>query len=138
MKDNYGESGAGPRVNLNVKTGMITAQTLFQWIDLLWVPLALLTMEKGKRLLTCLFVLSCVLMLRLQMELLHSMGFPNGIFRLVETSIYVRGLIIYGFFIGLFLILAYLSKGGDKNVHIAASITILIASFCVSSVVMVL
>lgn len=117
---------------------MITAQTLYQWLDLLWVPLALLTMERGKRLLTVLFVLSCVLMLRLQMELLHSMGFPAGIFGLIETSLYVRGLVIYAFFIGLFMILAYFSKGGDKNVHIAASITMLIASFCLSSLIMVL
>lgn len=130
--------GLSPASNLNAKTDMITAQTCFQWIDLLWIPLALLLMERGKRLLTCLFILSCVLLLRLQIELLHSIGFPGGIFRLIETSIYVRGLIVYGFFIGLFLILAYWSRGGDKNVHIAASITMLIASFCVSSLIMVL
>ena len=115
-----------------------TAQALFSWIDLLWVPVTLLTMERGKRLFTCAFVLSCTLMLRLQVELLQQIGFPNGFFGFMESDIFCRGLIAYGVFILLFLLLAYYSPGADKNIHIAASITILIAAFCVSLFIMVL
>lgn len=117
---------------------MNIALTALDWIDLLWVPIALLTMERGKKLFTCGFVLSCSLLLRLQVELLRELGYPYGFFRLLDSSIFTRGLITYGLFIALFLLLAYFSKGGDKNVHIAASITILIAAFCVSLLVMVL
>ena len=49
---------------------MSLAQTLYQWIDLLWIPVALLTMEKGKRLFTVGFICACVLLLRLQVELM--------------------------------------------------------------------
>lgn len=117
---------------------MNLAQTAYQWIDLVWVPIALLTMERGKKIFTCLFVLSCALLLRLQVELLQQMRYPRGIIGFMEADVFTRGLITYGAAIAAFLVLAYYSKGGDKNVHIAASITILIGVFCVSSLVMVL
>lgn len=113
-------------------------QDLLSWIDLLWVPVAFLTMEKGKRLLTSGFALSCSLLLRLQVELLQDMGYTRGFFGLMQAPILARGLITYGLFILLFLLLAYFSKGSDKSIHIAASITIMIVAFCVSSLVMVL
>lgn len=113
-------------------------QILYPWLDLLWIPLAVVAVERGKRFLTIGFVLACVLMLRLQMELMHSIGQPYGFFGFMTTSIYDRGLVTYGIFIALFLLLAHFSRGGDKNVHVAASITILIAAFCVSSLIMVL
>ncbi len=117
---------------------MSIAQTAYQWIDLLWVPAALLTMERGKRLLTCAFILSCVLLLRLQVELLRQVGFPNGFFGLMAGDIYPRGLMTYGVFILLFLLMARMSLGTTKTIHMAASITILIAAFCLSSFIMVL
>lgn len=116
----------------------LTSQSLYAWIDLLWVPIALLTMERGKKIFTCGFVLSCSLLLRLQVELLQQLGYPRGFLGLVETSIFTRGLVTYAAFIALFLILAYYSPGSDKTVHLAASITILIIAFCVSLFVMVL
>jgi hypothetical protein len=117
---------------------MSLVQTAFQWIDLLWIPVAVLTMEKGKRIFTCGFVFSCVLLLRLQVELLQKIGFAHGFFGWMDSDIYKRGLITYGFFIMLFLLIAYFSPGSDKNVHIAASIAIFIAAFCVSTFIMVL
>jgi hypothetical protein len=116
---------------------MMTAQTILQWIDLLWVPVAFLAMEKGKKIKTCLYVLSCVLLLRLQVEFMSSMGAPNGLTGWVEIPSFTRGLVVYSIFILLFLMMAHFSKGGDKHVHIAASIVMLILSFCVSSVIMV-
>ena len=127
-----------PQQNHNKTRAMNLAQTAYQWIDLLWVPVALLTMERGKKLFTCGFVLSCTLLLRLQVELLQQLGYPRGFFGFMDSNIFTRGLIAYGAFIAFFLVLAYYSKGGDKNVHIAASITILIAAFCVSLFIMVL
>lgn len=115
-----------------------TAHILYAWIDLLWVPVALLAMERGKKLFTCLFVLSCVLLLRLQVELMQQIGFPRGFLGFMDSDVFTRGLIAYGGFIAFFMVLAYYSKGSDKNIHIAASISILIAAFCVSLFIMVL
>lgn len=116
---------------------MITAQTLMNWIDLFWIPVALVTMEKGKKIKTCLFILGCSLLLRLQVEFLQQIGYPQGFTGWIETPVFTRGLITYSCFIAFFLIIAHFSKGGDKHVHIAASITILIAAFCLSTVIMV-
>lgn len=117
---------------------MSLVQTLYQWIDLLWIPAALLTMEKGKKIFTCIFIFFCITLLRLQLELMAALGFPQGFLGLIEMGVYERGLISYGLFILLFLVLAYFSPGADKNIHIAASITILIAAFCVSMLFMAL
>jgi hypothetical protein len=137
MNSNYGENRA-LCLNHNQNRLMSLAQTLYHWIDLFWIPVALLTMEKGKRLFTVGFILSCVLLLRLQVELMQHIGFPRGIFGVMESSIYARGLITYGAFITLFMLMAYYSKGVDKSIHIAASITMMIAALCVSALVMVL
>lgn len=117
---------------------MSLAQTLYPYIDLIWVVVALLTMHRGKRLFTCGFVLSCSLLLRLQVELMDRIGYHNGYFGLMKSDVFCRGLVTYSLFITLFMVLAYLSPGSDKNIHIAASITILIAAFCISTLVMVL
>ncbi|PZQ46725.1 MAG: hypothetical protein DI551_04540 [Micavibrio aeruginosavorus] len=117
---------------------MTLAQIFYQWIDLFWVPVALLTVEKGKRLFTCGFVLSCVLLLRLQVELLQQIGMPNGFFGWLGADIFLHGVITYGAFVAFFFIFSHFSQGSDKSVHMAASITILIAAFCVSSFIMLL
>lgn len=111
---------------------------LFNHLDLLWVPVAWLCLHKGQRLKATLFVLMCAFVMRLQIELMQSIGYGNGFFRLIDTPLYIRGLVTYSLFIlGLF-ILSYFSPKTDSFVYIAASITIFIAAFCVSSLVMVL
>lgn len=117
---------------------METLQNLLPWADLLWAPLALLVVPKGIKIKTAVFTLFCAFALRLQVELLQSIGFHRGFLGLMESPILTRGQITYGVFILLFLILAYFSPGVDKHVHIAACITILIVAFCVSTFVMVL
>ncbi len=131
------KSGPNAR-NHSKREPMNIAPQIIDWIDLLWVPVALVVVERGKRLSTCGFVLSCSLLLRLEVELLQQLGFPRGFFGFMRSDIFLRGLVTYGAFIAFFLLLAHYSKGSDKNVHMAASITILIAAFCVSLFIMVL
>lgn len=125
-------------LNHNKKFGMTLAQTAYQWMDLIWVPIALISVEKGKRLLTLGFVFLCVLGLRLQVELFRDLGFSHGYLGFMKSDIFPRGIVTYGIFTAFFLLLAHFSQGADKNVHMAASISILIAAFCISSIVMVL
>lgn len=117
---------------------MSLVHTLYQWIDLLWIPIALLTMERGKKIFTCGYILSCILLLRLQVEMMEKIGYPRGLLGWMESPVFMRGLIAYSGFIALFLVLAYFSPGANKHIHIAASITMLIAAFCVSAIIMVL
>lgn len=116
----------------------MTAQTLLQWIDFLWIPVGFFAAERGKRLFTAAFAGACILLLRLQVELMQGIGFSNGFLGFMTSNVLYRGMAVYGFFILLLLVLAFYSKGGDKNIHIAASITLMIGAFCVSTFIMVL
>lgn len=111
---------------------------LFNYIDLLWVPVALLCLHKGQRLKAVLFVLTCAFALRLQIELMESIGYGRGFFRLIDASLYIRGMVAYSVFILGFFIMSHFSPKTDSFVYVAASITIFIAAFCVSSLIMVL
>jgi mannose/fructose/N-acetylgalactosamine-specific phosphotransferase system component IID len=110
---------------------------LFNHIDLLWVPVAL-CLHKGQWVKAILFVLMCAFVMRLQIELMQSIGYGKGFFHLMEASLYIRGLVTYSVFILGFFVLSSFSPRTDSFVYIAASITIFITAFCVSSLVMVL
>lgn len=109
---------------------------LYQWIDLLWLPVALVTVHKGQRVLVVAFMLVCILTLRVQVELMHSFGKPGGFTGLLESGAYERGLVTYGIVFALFLILAYFSPRTQGVVFLAATLTIYILTFCLSMLVM--
>jgi hypothetical protein len=129
---NYGE------IRASGKGGSLEIVQFLPWIDLLWFPVAFALSEKGKRLLACLFVLSCVLLLRLQVEFMTESGHARGYLHWLSSDVLSRGQVVYAFFIALFLLLAWFSKGVDRNIYLAASISILITAFCISSAIMVL
>lgn len=108
------------------------------WIDLGWIIVALFVAKGRYRLFSIIFVLICVLMLRLQIKLMNEIGYGAGILHLLDMPILYRGIIVYGVFIGLFLSLVALSKEHNTYVYMAAGITIFTIAFCVSSAVMVL
>lgn len=113
-------------------------QTLIQYADLLWIPVALLVVERRAWLVTCGFVLACALLLRLQVQLLEQIGFPGGLTGMIDMPVLHRGMITYSVFILIYLVLAYFSKGTSRTIHLAASIATMITALCVSSVIMVL
>ncbi|USO04054.1 MAG: hypothetical protein H6853_01895 [Rhodospirillales bacterium] len=117
---------------------MMNIQSLFEWIDLLWVPVALLCLHKGQRLKGAVFVLACAFIMRLQIQLMEEIGFGNGFLGLLDTPLYARGLVTYSLTILIFFLLSYYSPNIDKFVHVAASITIFTGAFCVFFAVMAL
>ena len=111
---------------------------IFEWIDLIWVPVAAIAVHTGQRVKAVAFVLACVFVMRLQIQLMEDIGFPGGFFDVMVTPLYIRGLITYSLFILGYLLLSYYSPETDRFVYMAASITIFVAAFCVSTAVMVL
>ena len=136
MKPNYGENRAERPDSPNEP--VMTIQTVLAWIDLIWIPGSLIAAEPGKRLFAAGFAGACCLLLRLQAELLRGIGYANGFLGFMQSDVLIRGQVIYSFFILAFLILAHFSQGVYKSVYLAASISIMIAAFCVSSFIMVL
>ena len=111
---------------------------LYQWMDLLWLPVALVAVHKGQRLNTAAFILICIMTLRAQIELMQSMGHPNGIVGLLHSGAYERGLVVYGIIFALFLVLAYFSPNTRGIIYFAATLSIYIFAFCISMLVMAL
>lgn len=108
------------------------------WLDAFWLPIAVLVVHKGQKWKAAAFVLLCMLVFRLQMEIMDSTGFQTGFTGLVKMSLYHRGLIVYGIFTLLYLILSRLSPYTKGIIYIAASLSIFFMAFFVSSIVMIL
>ena len=111
----------------------------YQWIDCLWLPIALITLRRDRWLIISGFIIANILTLRTQIELMQGIGHPNGIMGLLPgLGLYERGLIVYGLLTGLFLILAKFSPKTSSMVFLAVSITIYLFAFCGSMLLMLL
>ena len=108
------------------------------WFDLIWLPLVFLLAARRHWVKAVLLVLSCVLALRLQVELLAAIGYPHGLLPLWDWPALYRGYVVYGLFIATFLFLSFYAKRENNYVYLAAAITCFIAAFCVSTVAMVI
>lgn len=108
------------------------------YLDLFWVPLALAVVHPEQRIKAVVFALCCAGMLRLQVEMMDQIGYPQGFFGWWDWSLLHRGMAGYGVGMALYLLMARLSPRTDVFVMIAASITVFIAAFCVTSAMMVL
>lgn len=113
-------------------------ELIYQWIDLVWLPIGWFAVHKHQRVKVMAFIITCILTLRTQAELLDSTGYDEGYLPLMHSPVFTRGLIVYSIIIMLFLILAYLSPRTQGIVFFTASITIYIFAFCVSMVLMLL
>lgn len=111
---------------------------LIQWLDLIWLPVGLFVVHKGQRICTASYFIGCALMMRMQIELMASIGYANGILPLLTSSLFMRGLVVYTIFHVLFLIMAYFSPRSDKHVMLSATISIFFAAMFVSMIVMLL
>ena len=71
-------------------------QFLTEWADLIWLLLVFLTLNRKNWLCGIGFVLSCVFMLRMQVELMVSIGYPSGVLPILTGDVFTRGLVVYG------------------------------------------
>lgn len=110
---------------------------VWNWLDAMWIPLAALVVHKGQKWKACAFIILCMIVLRLQIEIAESMGFAKGVTGLVDWPLIVRGYVIYGFFFFLYLLLSWLSPYTRGAIYLAASLTIFFMAFTVSSIVLI-
>lgn len=113
-------------------------EQVYPYIDALWIPLALLVVHRHQRFFVLGFLLACMFMMRLLIELVESTGYPRGIIGLLDAPLFARGLAVYSFFYALYLLLSYLSPGSFKVVLMAASITLFFAATICAAIVMIL
>lgn len=111
---------------------------IIQWIDVIWLILAVLVTQKGQRIVAGASVAACMLMMRMQVEFLASIGYQKGLVGLMDSHVFSRGIIVYSICYILYFLLALFSPQAKGSIMMAASITMFFAAFFVSSLIMVL
>ena len=115
-------------------------ENILNYIDLIWIPIVFFAVGKRHRFYAVGFVIACAFMLRMQYELLEEWGFGEEGFpnMLLDSNPFIRGIITYSVFNGLFTVLSLYSKKTDPIIYMAAAISIFFMAFIISSIVMCL
>lgn len=113
-------------------------ELILQWLDFLWILIALIFLRKSQKLRGVLFILVCMLFLRLQVEFMREFGYEQGFLPFLTLPVLYRGYMTYGVFIAGFLLLSHFSREKDPFVYMAAAITVFIIAFVVTSLIMVI
>jgi len=111
---------------------------ILDYIDLIWLPIALFIVHKEQRWVTAAFFIACFIMMRLQIEMMQSLGHPTGFLPILTWPVQNTALVTYMMFYIAFIALTYWSKGTNKHILLAASISIFFATMLTSMVIMVL
>ncbi len=106
------------------------------WLDVLWIPVALIVARKGQKIKASAFIIACMISLRLQADIIKGTGHPQGFTGFFESDIFYRGMVVYAFFILAFLGLSYISPGTRGVIYIAASLSIFFMAFISSFFIM--
>lgn len=109
---------------------------ILNWIDLIWLPIGLVALRKQHRAWGAAFFIACMIMMRLQVELIQSTGFENGFTGFVQMDVHVRGQIVYTLFYILYIVLAVYSPGTKGTIFMAATLSLFFGAMLTSMVVM--
>jgi hypothetical protein len=113
--------------------------TLFHdWAGLVWLPIAALAVHKGQRIKAVVFVVFCMLTMRLQDEIIRDTGYDTGYLNILQSDIFNRAQIVYSVFIILYLILSHYSPHTKGVIYMAASISIYFMAFISAMIIMLL
>lgn len=111
---------------------------ILTYVDLLWLPIMLFALHGKHKFYGAGFVLCGALMLRMQVELMDTIGFPNGILPIIENDVHIRALITYSVSYLLYLLLAVWSFGERAHIFMGFTLSHFFLTLLVSTVVMVL
>ncbi|NCT41382.1 MAG: hypothetical protein GW778_06960 [Alphaproteobacteria bacterium] len=111
---------------------------IINYIDFIWLPIGLYIVHKEQRIVAAAFFISCFIMMRLQIEMLHSMGYPTGILPLLKFPVETTAMVVYMVFYVAYLALAYWSPRTNRHIFLAASISIFFAAMIAAQVIMLL
>ena len=111
---------------------------IYQWIDLLWLPIALLAVHRRHWVFVTAFIAAGAATMRTQVELMEYIGYPTGFLPVFDTPLFTRGLIVYSIVYALYLLLAHYSKGTRPIVFFAGTLSFYFLAFCIAMVVMLI
>jgi hypothetical protein len=113
-------------------------QFILQWLDFLWLPVGLAVLRRDQRAWAAGFFAGCMLMMRLQCELMESISHDRGLIGLMESTVRARGLAVYSAFYVIFLVWALFSPYARGTIMMAASISVFFMAIMTAMAVMCL
>lgn len=114
------------------------ANEIYYNIDLVWVLVALIVLHEGQRVKTAILFGACYIFLRLQIETLQALGYPNGLFDIMSMDLYMRGLICYSITNILFLIASIWSPNTKGVIFLASAISAFTIAATISTIILIL
>lgn len=111
---------------------------IYEYLDVLWLPVALLIVKRHQRFVVLGFFVFCMVMMRMQIELMASIGYPNGLLGLIGYDAKIRGLAVYSLAYVIYLVLVLFSPYARGTLLMAASISVFFAALLTSMIVMCL
>jgi len=111
---------------------------IYYWIDIIWIPILYFGVHKKHRWWALGFVLSSMVLIRLQGEIMTFIGYEYGIINYLQSKVHTRLLAVSSLFYILYLLMAHFSPKTQGVVFMAASLSFFFMIFVVGSIVMVL
>jgi hypothetical protein len=111
---------------------------IIQWIDLVWLPLAWLVVNKEQRWWALGTLFCCMLVMRLEIELMESIGHSHGILGFIKGHVRNRALVLYSLFYGAYLLFAWYSPFSKGYLFMAASLGLFFMALFSSMLLMLL
>ena len=109
-----------------------------EWVLTAWVIPALLFTHSEQKIKASFFVLLLALVLKLQVEMMGSLGFQKGFTGFVPFTAEARGLFVHSFFILLLIGISIFSKHTRPIIYLAACLSLFFLSFFLSSFIMLI
>ena len=109
---------------------------ILQWIDVIWLPIAWFVVNKDQRWWSIALVGSCMLMMRMQVELMVKIGYPHGMLPFYDAHVFARGVITYSIFYVAFILLAHYSPNTKGALFMTGTISIFFLALLFSTLVM--
>lgn len=110
---------------------------VLQWIDLAWLVMAFAVARKDQRGWVLAFFIASMVMMRMLVELMTYIGYPNGITGLIDTPVHTRALVIFSFFYIAYIAFFHFSPNAKGMLLMAGSIAFFFMSFFTTAVVMI-
>lgn len=111
---------------------------ILQWIDVIWLPLAFVCVHKEQRLMAVASIFACMLMMRLETELMTYGGYERGILPVMNSYIFYRGLVVFSVFYMAYILISWFSPASKGYLFLATSLSLFFGATFVYAVVMIL
>lgn len=117
---------------------MLVFDSLYNWIDLLWIPVLFFGVHKRHRWYAAGFAVGSIILIHTLSEIITSIGYPTGIFSFMTSNVHSRLIVTSSIIYSLFLLVAHYSPKTMGVVFMAACLTFFFLILVIGSIIMVL